>query len=59
MSQSNIFSHGGQKYLLLPRGAIAIEVPQNEKTSGEGVGSAIRRRANRGSINIKKARKSY
>ena len=41
---------------------IAIEVPQNEEISGggkngrgKGVGSAIRqRRANRGSMNIKK-----
>ena len=39
---------------------MAIKVPQNEVISGErndegrkGIGSAIRRRANRGSINIK------
>ena len=43
---------------------MAIEVPQNEKIFGEknggrkGVGSAIRRRrANRGSVNIKKREK--
>ena len=38
---------------------MAIEVPQNEEISGEGTGerkgvsSVIRRRVNRGSINIK------
>ena len=39
----------------------AVEVPQNEEISGggknggrKGIGSAIRRRANRGSVSIKK-----
>ena len=57
-------SHEGWKYLLSPRGVMAIEFPQNEEISGEGknrerkgVGSAIRRRrANRGSVNIEKRR---
>ena len=54
--------HGGRKHLLIPRGVMAIEVPQKEEISGggknggrKGVGSAIcRRRANRESIKIKK-----
>ena len=43
----------------VPEGAMEIEVPQNEEISGggkngvEGFGSTIRRRANRGNINIK------
>ena len=61
MTQSNT-SHGGRKYLLSPRGVMAVEVSQNdeiiggEKSGGrKGVGSAIRRRgANRESLHIKK-----
>ena len=61
MAQSNTSTQESQKYLLSPRGAMTIEVPQNEEiTDGKnggrkGVSSAIcQRRANRGSINIKK-----
>ena len=53
--------HKGQKYLLSPRGVMAIEVPYNEEICGRGknggkkeIGSAMRRTiANRKSINIK------
>ena len=42
----------------VPEGVMAIEVPQNEETSGggrKGVSSGIRqRRVNRGSLNLKK-----
>ena len=56
MTQSNSSSPRSQKYLRSPRGVMAVEVPQNEESSvkGKGVGSGVRRRrANRGSINIK------
>ena len=61
INQSNT-SHGGRKYLLSPRGVMAIEVPQNEKISlggknggRKGVGSAIQwRRANREAYTSKK-----
>ena len=61
MTQSNTSSPQGRKYLLSPRGVMAIEMPQNEEISRGGknggrkrVSTAIcGRRGNRGSINIK------
>ena len=54
MTQSNTYSPWGQKYLLSPRGVMAVEVPESKEISGrgrngegKGVGFAIhRRRAN-------------
>ena len=62
MTQTNAFSLRDRKYLLSPTEMMAIENSQNkeifggEKNGGrKEIGSAIlRRRANRGSINIKK-----
>ena len=62
MTQSNTSSRGGRRYLLSPRGVMAIEVSQNEKISGggknggrEGIGCAIRwGGADRGGIHIEK-----
>ena len=48
VTQSNTTPHGGQKYVLIPRGMMAIKVPQIEEIFGggknggrKGVGSAI------------------
>ena len=62
MTQTNAFSLRDRKYLLSPTGMMAIENSQNKEIFGgeknrgrKEIGSAIlRRRANRGSINIKK-----
>ena len=61
MIRSNTSSLQGRKYLLSPRGVMAIEVPQNEEISGggknggrKGVSSAIRQRgANRGVFTLR------
>ena len=61
MTQSNTSFTRGRKYILSPRGVVAIEFPQNEEISGggknggrEGIGSAIRwRGANRGAYTLR------
>ena len=62
MNQSNAFSLRSRKYLLSPKGNMAIEISQNKEISGgwkngrrKEIGFAIlQKRANRGSIQIKK-----